>query len=151
MLSTYKEGYSRELLSTKHKIEYGIKLHNNAQYHEALYLYKKLEGNLRTNYELKAHIGNTYFALKVYDLALSSYERANELADYKAEWVKANIGNLYYNIGLYAKAEKYLNEAIDITKGYDYGIKRLSNVIEQREANEIKEDEFILKGKAYFR
>jgi hypothetical protein len=70
----------------------------------SILLYKDLLSIDPENSEYLCLMGNSYLDLKLYNLALTSYEKANEIVKEKKSWILGNIGNLYNNKELFDKA-----------------------------------------------
>lgn len=110
-------------------------------------LYKKLieiNGNYSAYWCL---LGNAYLDLDFYNKALTCYEKANEKANEKEDWILGNIGNLYNRKELYDKAELYLTQAQKINKKSDYTHSRLSSIFLQKEKTEKKLTEVLITAK----
>lgn len=93
-------------------------------------------------------LGNAYLDLDFYSKALVSYEKANELANGKENWILSNIGNLYNNKGLFDKAEYYLKLAQEEDDKSDYTHGRLSQIYLSKEESNKKIEEILRSAKA---
>lgn len=93
-------------------------------------------------------LGNAYLDLEFHNLAMTAYEKANDLAKGKEDWITANIGNLYNNKGLFDKAEHFLSLAQKINDKSDYTHERLSQVFTSRQAETKKLEEVLKTAKA---
>ncbi len=110
-------------------------------------LYKKLIEINGDNSAYWCLLGNAYLDLDFYNKALSCYEKANEKANEKEDWILGNIGNLYNRKELYDKAELYLTQAQKINKKSDYTHSRLSSIFLQKEKTEKKLTEVLTTAK----
>jgi tetratricopeptide (TPR) repeat protein len=90
-----------------------------------------------------ATLGNVYLLLGLNDLAMNSYQKANELASGSEAWIKANIGNLLNNSGLYTQGASALNEALEMDKDFSYAMDRLGKTLEHIEEQKKKEVELL--------
>lgn len=93
---------------------------------EALPIYNKLITISPESPDHRVLRGNLYLLLKLFDLAMRDYKRANELADGKHAWILANIGNLFKNRGLYAEGIFYLNQVLELQPEDQYAHERLA-------------------------
>jgi len=84
------------------------------------------------------YLGNTYVSLSLNSRAMDAYERANQLTASKEQWLIANIGNLYNNIGLYNKAIEYLNKAVEMASSDQYSHNRLASSLSNKEEEDKK-------------
>jgi tetratricopeptide (TPR) repeat protein len=110
-------------------------------------LYKELLYIDKCNSEYWCLLGNSYLDLKLYSLALSAYEKANEIAKEKESWILSNIGNLYNNKELFEKAEFYLTLAQNLDSKSDYTHSRLSQIYQSKKDEQKKLDEFLESAK----
>ena len=106
-------------------------------------LYKELLIKDQNNSEYWGLLGNSYLDLKLYSVALSAYEKANEIAKEKESWILSNIGNLYNNKELFEKAEYYLTLSQSLDSKSDYTHSRLSQVYLSKKEEKNKLDEFL--------
>ncbi|MCH7625003.1 MAG: nucleotide-binding protein [Chloroflexi bacterium] len=77
---------------------------------------------------------NLLLDLGLNDLAMRSYQRANELSEGKRDWILGNIGNLYKNRGLYGEAIRYLKLALDQNSDHQFAHERLAVAIKLNKA-----------------
>ncbi len=111
-------------------------------------LYKELIKINSTDSTYWTLLGNAYLDLEFSNLALTSYEKANDLANNNEDWILSNIGNLYNNKGFFDKAEHFLNSALKINDKSDYTHARLSQVYLSREEENKKLVEILKSAKA---
>jgi len=145
--STYLQAYKINPQSENVLKNFAKFLYDDGKKAESLLMYKKLIIHFPENYEFWGLLGNNYLYLKFYNKALNCYEKADELSEGKKEWIAANIGNLYYNTGLFDKAKPHLEKAIEFDSDSEYSHKRLSEIIKNKEEEEKKENEIIERVK----
>ena len=87
-------------------------------------------------------LGNCYLVNNLNNKAMSAYKKAEELGE-EDEWIQANIGNLFNNVGLYNEAKKHLNTALKIQPESEYALNRLSKVMEKIAKEDEDEREII--------
>lgn len=80
--------------------------------------------------------GNVFLTLDLNDLAMRDYRTADELSKSKQAWIKANIGNLLKNRGLYRDGIEYLNQAIELGSDSQYSHERLATALKLRDEQE---------------
>jgi tetratricopeptide (TPR) repeat protein len=73
--------------------------------------------------------GNLYLEMELNSLAMDDYLLANKLADGKAAWIIANIGNLYKNVGLYGLAIPHFKQALDLNWTSSFAHERLAGAL----------------------
>lgn len=110
----------------------------------SLFLWTKLSEISPSEYEYFAELGNVFYNLNLYNLALNSYEKASELSENKEGWLLSNIGNLLSNRGLYSLSRKYFDDSLRINSKSVYALQRLSD-ISSKEKKEIEEKNKYLK------
>jgi len=135
------KGYQLNRLSDVHLLAFSKELERIGKHKESLYLLKALEKKNPKDYNVICHIGNAYFKLGLYDLALNAYTDADKVSGGNQEWIKANIGNLYQSIGFYSAATDHLKKAVKLSSEYEYALERLTQAVEakNKEANLQKE------------
>ncbi|TGL19744.1 hypothetical protein EHQ47_16745 [Leptospira bourretii] len=111
-------------------------------------LYKELLSTYKNNSTYHCLLGNAYLDLGFYNLALESYEKANELTKGGEGWILANIGNLYYNKSLYDLSEKFLILSQNIDKKSDYTHNKLGIVYKAKQAEMTKLLEILKTAKS---
>lgn len=99
----------------------------------ALYFLYSLTIDFPDNSTYWGYLGNCYLELNLYDLALASYRKANELTKEKEEWINSNIGNILKNKGFYSESIKYFEKGIEINKGSNYAHDRLSMTLKLKD------------------
>lgn len=95
----------------------------------ALYFLKSLTYDFETNINYWGYLSNCCLSLDLYDQAMVSCKKANDLANHKQEWLISNIGNMLKNKGFYSDAIEYLEKGIELNKSSDYAHERLSTSI----------------------
>lgn len=106
----------------------------------ALYLLDNLTKEDRTSIEYWGYLGNSCWALGLYDRALVAYREAEALIDenVSSQWIVSNIGNLMNNQGLPSEACQYLQKAITMNSDSEYAHDRLASSLKKKE-EELKE------------
>lgn len=112
-----------------------------------VFLYKELLSIKSDNSTYWCLLGNAYLDLEMDNLALSAYEKANELVKNKEAWILGNIGNLYNNKNLYDKAESFLKIALTVNEKSEYALKRLSSVYTSKQEENKRIEEIIAVAK----
>ncbi|MDB5765046.1 MAG: putative nucleotide-binding protein containing TIR-like protein [Herminiimonas sp.] len=112
-----------------------------------LNLYQRLLTIEPKNSRFTTLFGNTCLQLDLYDMAMSKYEKANELTEWKEAWILGNIGNLYVYRGFFTKGIEYLNKALDIDKNSQYAHERLASALKQKEAQTKRYEELLILGR----
>lgn len=104
----------------------------------AIYLLDSLTGDDPNSIEYWGHLGNACLQLDLYDVALSSYRRAEKLmmADDSSQWIVANIGNLLTNKGLPTEACEHLERAVKHEPRSEYAHDRLAGALKKRAAED---------------
>jgi tetratricopeptide (TPR) repeat protein len=77
------------------------------------------------------YLGNAYLNLGLTGLAIEAYEKANDLAGGKQDWIIGNIGNLFNNQGLYPLAIANLKSALTINPDSAYSHERLAAALKK--------------------
>jgi tetratricopeptide (TPR) repeat protein len=121
---------------------------DKGDYELSLFLFTELTSISPDNASAWCMLGNTYYHNNLFNSALNTYEKANELAEEKQAWIMENIGNLYINRGLFAKAETVLNEANKISSKSEYGTARLADSYKSLQEENKKIEEIIVAGKS---
>lgn len=131
------KGYQLNRLNDRDLLEFSNELERIGKTKESLYLLKALERKNPKDFNVICHIGNIYYKLGLYDLALSAYLEADKISGGNQEWIKANIGNLYQSIGFYTVATDHLKKAVKLSSEYEYALERLTQAVESKnkEAN----------------
>ena len=85
-------------------------------------------------------LSNCFLRNNFHNLAMKEYMKANEIAKGQEEWILANIGNEYNNVGLYDLAMKFLNEALTLKPEDQYAQNVLASVLTniKKENEELK-------------
>jgi len=94
-----------------------------------------LDNNESSNW---GYLGNAYVSLSLNNRAMDAYERGNQLTTGKEQWLVANIGNLYNNVGLYGKAVEYLQKAAEMGSSDQYAHNRLASALSNIEEEDKK-------------
>lgn len=99
----------------------------------ALFFLNSLIIDFPTNSSYWGYHSNCCIALDLYDLAMISSRKANELTNEKEEWIISNIGNMLKNKGFYTDSIKYLEKGIELNKKSDFAHDRLSTSLKLKE------------------
>lgn len=91
--------------------------------------------------------GNLFLELRLSDLAMRDYKKANELAGGQQGWILANIGNLLKNRGFYRDGIEYLKQALDLDPESSYAHERLATAIKSREEEENSLNEILKEAR----
>jgi len=83
--------------------------------------------------------------LSMNDIALSSYQKAQEISEEKQPWIMSNIGNILKNRGFYTESIKYLQKSLAIQES-DYAYDRLSGAIKSKDEEATKDQNHIKEG-----
>jgi len=146
-LLEYLEGYKLDPKNEKLLFEFAKICYDSGQQKVCLLLYKYLIDIDIKNSTYWALMGNCYLELGIYNSALQSYEKANELSEEKEGWVLANLGNLYNHKNLYKKSEYYLSKSLKIEKTSEYTLERLSETYKNIKSEEEKINEILRDAK----
>ncbi|SDL33389.1 Predicted nucleotide-binding protein containing TIR-like domain-containing protein [Paenibacillus sp. OK060] len=112
--------------------------------HISLFLWTKLSDMYPKDHKYLAKIGDITYDLKLYNVALNSYEKANEVSERKESWILSNTGNLLNSRGLYSLARNYFKDSLGINPNSSYTLQRLSDIA-SNEKMEIEEKNKCLK------
>ncbi|MDE1139773.1 nucleotide-binding protein [Paraburkholderia sp. SIMBA_009] len=99
----------------------------------ALYMFSSLRFDFPKKSEYWGYQGNCCLELNFYDEALTSYRRADELAEQKAGWIAGNIGNLLSNKGLPTEAITHLKRATSLDENSQYAYDRMAGALKKKE------------------
>lgn len=143
-LTTYNQGFKQGILSLDHLYSYAIDLSNTNYYSESIAVFKRLLVSDYRASDVHCFMGNQYLQLGLYDFALNSYLKAEELSDVESAWVLGNIGNLYNNKGLYTKAVDYLQRAVILDNTYAYAAERLASALANKN-QEVEREVLVIK------
>lgn len=111
-------------------------------------IFKELISINKDNPNYWCLLGNAYFDLDFDNLALTAYEKANELSNGKENWILSNIGNLFNNKKLYDKAEYYLLLAQKKYDKSEYTLSRLSSIYQIKDSEAKRLDEVLKIAKS---
>ena len=143
----YKEGMKKYPDNNELRYNFASFLEKQEYYGEALLHYNELCSKNPENISYLAYKGNNYLMLGLYDKALESYIKANNLAKGSKDWIVANIGNIYNNRGFYTKAISYLNQAIKLNPDSEYSHDRIASAIKFTKKEEEKELEILASAR----
>ena len=115
---------------------------------EAMSLYRRAITVNPNEAKYHALLGNVYLEVGLNSKALVSYERADELANHKEGWIRANIGNLLHNRGLSHTATQHLQRAIELSPGSTYAHDRLARAMKAADEEDGKERELLRQWEA---
>jgi tetratricopeptide (TPR) repeat protein len=118
---------------------------------EALYLLNFLCNENSKNVTYLGNLSNTCLKLNLYDKAMFTLNKANELAKEKEAWLIHNIGNLLNNKGFYSESEKWLRKGLEIEPSSEYAHNRLSKVIKSQNEEEGKYSALCKEGRSLIR
>jgi len=126
-------------------VEYIAQFYNNHGEYKKELFYRLEAACLSQNVKSLALLGNCYFSNDMYNLALESYMKANELEEKGSAWVLSNIGNIYNNLGLFALAIEYFTKAQELDPTSQYIMSGLSTAYSNK-ARQVSEADNILKA-----
>lgn len=149
-LNTLIKGYQLNRLSDTHLLDFSKELESIGKHKESLYILKALEKKNPKDYNVICHIGNAYYKLGFYDLALNAYTEADKISGGNQEWIKANIGNLYQNIGFYSAATEHLKKAVKLSSEYEYALERLTQAVEAKNKESNIQKEILKDAQEFF-
>ncbi|PKM51893.1 MAG: hypothetical protein CVV02_04590 [Firmicutes bacterium HGW-Firmicutes-7] len=149
-LNTFIKGFQLNKLNDEHLLIFANELEATGRPKESLYILKILEKKNPKDFKTIGHIGNAYFKLGLYDLALISYTEADKLCEGKQEWIKANIGNIYHNIGFYSSATDHLKKAVKLSAEYEFALERLTQAVEAKNKEVNIQKELLKQAQEFF-
>jgi tetratricopeptide (TPR) repeat protein len=129
--------------SAKLLYKYGLLLMDASNNAATLTVFKRLTEIDAQNATYFGYLGNSYLNVGLKGLAIEAYERANELADGKQDWIIGNIGNLFNNQGLYPLAIKNLRSAVTMNPDSAYSHERLAAALKKDVEERTKASEII--------
>ena len=118
---------------------------------EALYLLKALTEKDPKNVEYWGYLSNCCLSLDLFDRAMVSCRKAEELSEGKQAWILHNIGNMLNNKGFYSEAISWLNRGLTIEPLSQYAHDRLAGAIKSKDEEYKKFSEFCKEGKMLLR
>lgn len=118
---------------------------------EALYLLNFLCTGNPKNVTYLGYLSNTCLQLNLYDKAMLTLKKANELAKEKEAWLLHNVGNLLKNKGFYSESEKWLRKGLEIEPSSEYAHDRLSKAIKSQNEEKDKFSALCKEGKSLIR
>ena len=130
----YKEHPNNELIMYK----YARLLDESDRHKEAVYLLNSLTKSYPNSSTYWAYLSNSCLELDLYDKAMSTLRKAEELSEGKEAWILHNIGNLLRNKGFYSEAIGWLNKGLSINKDSEYAHDRLSSALKDKEKEQEK-------------
>ncbi|HSB95135.1 MAG TPA: TIR domain-containing protein [Spongiibacteraceae bacterium] len=98
-------------------------------------------------------LGNSCLQLNLHDRSLIAYRRAEKLTknEQHTQWIIANIGNLFNNIGVPTEACEYLERALKYDPKSEYSHDRLASALKKKAAEEKAFQEKCAEGKRQIR
>jgi predicted nucleotide-binding protein len=133
--------------SEKLLYKYGLLLMDASNNAATLTVFKRLTEIDAQNATYFGYLGNSYLNVGLNGLAIEAYEKANELADGKQDWIIGNIGNLFNNQGLYPLALKNLRSAVTMNPDSAYSHERLAAALQKDVEERTKASEIICNYK----
>jgi tetratricopeptide (TPR) repeat protein len=130
---------------------YSRLLGDSKRYKEAIYLLNNLTSNDPQNIDYWGYLSNNCLMLDLYDQAMISCRKAEELSKGKQSWIIQNIGNLLNNKGFYSEAISWLNKGLTIEPSSQYGHDRLGAAIKSKDEEYKKFSELCKEGKILLR
>ena len=121
------------------------------RYKEAVYLLNNLTLNDPKNVEYWGYLSNSCLMLELYNQAMISCRKAEELSEGKQAWIIQNIGNMFNNKGFYSEAISLLNKGMTIDPSSQYGHERLAGAIKSKDEEYKKYSEICKEGKILLR
>jgi tetratricopeptide (TPR) repeat protein len=118
---------------------------------EALYLLNFLCTENPKSVTYLGYLSNTCLQLNLYDKAMLTLKRANDIAQEKEAWLLHNIGNLLKNKGFYSESEKWLRKGLEIEPSSEYAHDRLSKAIKSQNEEKDKFSALCNEGKSLIR
>lgn len=116
----------------------------------ALYILNGLKWDFPNNPDYWGYLGNCCLSLNMYDVALTSYQKADELSEAKETWIAGNIGNLLSNKGLPSEAISHLKRAICLDDSSQYAYERMAGALKKRDDEDKIYQEKKIAGKGLF-
>ncbi|MDP2175251.1 MAG: nucleotide-binding protein [Bacteroidota bacterium] len=147
-ITVAKFGYKNNPKNVELLSEFARITFEKEDYDFSLFLFHELTLLSPENYYAWTMYGNCLFYKELYNSALNSYEKGNEITKEKEHWILENIGNLYSLRGLYSKAEFFLQKANKITNKSEYGLSKQSQIYKSIEGEKQKITEIIQIGKS---
>ncbi|MFT6907464.1 MAG: tetratricopeptide (TPR) repeat protein [Oleiphilaceae bacterium] len=118
---------------------------------EALYLLNLLCVKDPKNFTYLGYLSNTCLNLDLYDKAMKSLRKANELAKEREAWLIHNVGNLLSIKGFFSESEKWLRKGLLLEPSSEYALDRLSKVTKSRNEQNDKFSALCKEGKRLIR
>lgn len=110
----------------------------------ALYLLDRLTHDYPKDITYWGHFGNTCLQLKLFDMALYGYRKAEKIMDVdsSSQWIVANIGNILNNRGFAREACEYFKRALKYDPNSEYAHERLALALKNK-----SEESVIFEGR----
>lgn len=118
---------------------------------ETLYLLNSLTVDDPNKVEYWGYLSNCCLMLDLYDQAMISCKKAEELSEGKQAWILHNIGNMLNNKNLYSEAIAWLNKGLAIEPSSQYAHDRLAKAIKSKDEEYKKFSQFCKEGKSLLR
>ena len=113
--------------------EFAQKLEKNDHFKEALYLYDFLTFKYPDEVQYWGYLSNACLRLDLYDKAMATCRKAEELSERKEAWILMNIGNMLNNKGFHTEAISWLNEGLELDSESQYAHDRIAGAIKNKE------------------
>ncbi len=130
---------------------YSHLLTESKRHKEALYLLYSLTLSDPKNIEYWGHLSNCCLSLDLYDQAMISCRKAEELSEGTQAWILSNIGNMLKNKCFYSEAISWLNKGLIIDPSSQYAHDRLAGAIKSKDEESKKFSEICKEGKILLR
>jgi predicted Zn-dependent protease len=126
--------YAKNPSHQKLKFKYARLAQELDQNYIAAYLLNRLTIEDPKSVDYWGYLGNSCIQLDLYDSALKSYRKAQNLMapEDNSQWIGANIGNLFINKGLPTEACEYLERAVKLESQSDYSHDRLASALKKK-------------------
>lgn len=118
---------------------------------EALYLLNSLTLKEPKNVEYWGYLSNCCLVLDLYNQAMISCRKAEELSSGKQAWILHNIANMLNNKGFHSEAMSWLNKGLMIEPSSQYAHDRLASSIKNNDEEYKKFSQICKEGKMLLR
>lgn len=130
---------------------YARLLSENQKHKEAVYLLNALTLDDPKKIEYWGYLSNSCLSLNLYDQAMTTCKKAEELSEGKQAWILLNIGNMLNNKNLFTEAIKWLNKGLEIDTASEYAHDRLAKAIKNKDEEAKKFSQICKEGKKLLR
>ncbi|PKG83501.1 DNA-binding protein [Colwellia sp. 75C3] len=118
---------------------------------ESLYLLDFLVFNYPKSETYWGYLSNTCVDLNLYEKAMFSCRKAEELTESKSPWILHNIGNMLNNKGFHSEAIDWLKKAIKMEPESEYAHDRLAKALKSKDEQREKYIQYRKEGKKSLR